>query len=173
MTVDQIIDDVFVREGRIYTNDLADHGGPTKYGVTLAAWQEAGHSNATAADIESLTESEARAFYTHRHFWEPKFNLIPDPWIQAFMVDMGVLQGAETAIRILQKIVGAKQDGKLGPITLELVNVCTPESLRKLLIIARMHHLLDCMVVDFTHEQIEDSDLKWRHGWWNRVASFL
>ena len=36
MTDDDIIDGIIRREGSTYTNDPADPGGPTKYGITLA-----------------------------------------------------------------------------------------------------------------------------------------
>lgn len=173
MTIDEIIDDILEREGSEYTNDPADHGGPTKYGITLSAWRESGHSFSDEADIKAITEPEARAFYLSVHYWTPGFNLISDPWIQTFLVDTGVLQGVTTAVMMIQQIVGTNADGHLGPITLAAIAARDPLALKKALITERMHHLLDCMVVDFTHEQIEDSDLKWRHGWWNRVAGFM
>jgi lysozyme family protein len=173
MTIDDIIDGILAREGDEYTNDPADHGGATKYGVTLAAWREAGHPDATAADIAALTEHEARAFYLHTHYWAPGFNQITDPWTQVFLVDTGVLEGIETAVMMVQHIVGVTADGRLGPITVAAIAARDPLALKKALLTERMHHLIDCALADFTHDQVNGSDLKWLHGWTNRVLSFL
>ncbi len=71
-TPHDIISDILRREGDRYTNHPADRGGPTKYGITLltlAAYRDAmnaggEHPSATAADVERLTEVEARAIYS-------------------------------------------------------------------------------------------------------------
>jgi lysozyme family protein len=173
MTIDQIIDGILEAEGEEYTNDPTDHGGPTKYGVTLGAWQAWGHPDATAADIEALTEADVRPFYLHVHLWEPGFNAITDPWVQAFMVDFGVLEGVPTAIHLLQHNIGVSADGIFGPLSLAAVNAHDPKLLKKELLVARMHYLLDVMVNEIPRAQIESTNLKFRHGWTNRVFSFL
>jgi len=173
MTIDAIVSGILEREGAAYTNDPADHGGPTKYGVTLKAWREAGNSDATAADIEALTEQQACTFYLHVHYWAPGFNKVADPWVQVFLVDTGVLEGVGTAIKMVQQIVGVPADGVLGPVTLAAMAARDPLALKKALLTERMHHLIDCALVDFTHDQVNGCDLKWLHGWANRVLSFL
>ena len=173
MDIDTIITGVLLREGDEYTNDPADHGGPTKYGITLAAWREDTHPDATAADIEALTEPQARAFYLHVHYWTPGFSQIVDGRVQTFMVDFGVLEGVPTAIHILQHNLGVTADGVFGPISAAACNTHDPTLLLKDLIIARMHYLLDVMVNEIPRAQIESTNLKFRHGWANRVLGFI
>jgi lysozyme family protein len=174
MTLDAIIDGILQREGSTFTNDPADHGGPTKYGITLGDWANYLGGPATATDIEALTETTARAFYLRRYIWKPGFNLIADPWVQTFMVDTAVLEGVGTAVKMLQQILGVKGDGVFGPVTqTALQNYGDTAKLKKWLITQRMHHLISCAMADFTPDQINGCDLKWMHGWWNRVASFM
>lgn len=55
--------------GARYTNDPRDPGGPTKYGITqgtLSGWRG---KPVGAADVQALTEAEARAIYKAR-FWD-------------------------------------------------------------------------------------------------------
>ena len=145
--LDALVDGILQREGLEYTNDPADHGGPTKGGVTLAAYQEEHPELAvTAATIEALTEPEIRAFYKHVHFWKPGFNRIIDLKVQAFMVDFGVLEGVPTAIHILQHNLGVGADGVFGPVSAAAANAHDPALLLKEMIVARMHYLLDVMV---------------------------
>jgi lysozyme family protein len=173
MTAEQIIDGILKTEGSEYTNDPADAGGPTKYGITLVAWQEDGHPNATAADIKALAEPEARQFYMRRHFWGTGFFAITDSRVREFMVDFSVLEGRRASIMTLQHNLGVEADGDFGPVSLAATNAHDPVLLMKELIVARMHYLLDVMVNHIPRQQIESTNLKWRHGWWNRVASFL
>jgi len=177
MTNDALIDLVLVREGwPKFTNDPADHGGPTKGGITLADLQEwFGSTELTAAHVEALDEPTARAIYTKRYITDWHFDLVGDDWVQDFLVDTGVLQGQENAVHVLQGALSVPVDGDIGPVTLASLTLALrqPRRLRKALIRERMHRLLDAMCVGVPKEMRQTTNLKWRHGWWNRVADFL
>jgi len=174
--LDDLIGELLVREGwPVYTNDPSDHGGPTKGGITLAdlsAWRK---KKCTAKDVEALEEPEARAIYVKKYILDPKFDGITDAWVLEFVFDTGVLQGQGEAARMLQQVLGVAQDGDIGPTTLAALQnaLRNPRRLHLSLIRARMHLLLDDMVFLIPAEQRQTTNLKYRHGWWNRVADFM
>lgn len=174
--IDELLTEVLEIEGwPKYTNDPADHGGPTKGGITLAvlsAWRK---KKCTAKDVQELQEPEARAIFAARYVYDWKFDLITDAWVQWFVVDTGVLQGQEKAAKMLQGVLHVPADGKIGPVTLASLSMAVrqPARLRKALIRERMHLLLDAMVADVAIELRQTTNLKWRHGWWNRTCDFI
>jgi lysozyme family protein len=174
LTDDDIITDVLRREGIAFTNDPADHGGPTKYGITLRDLRTWRNSLAvTAVDVEELTESEARAIYRKRYIADPGFDRIDDEWLRAFLVDSGVLQGPRNAIKFLQRALGVYVDGVIGPVTLAAVAQANTQPLRKAVIRERIQHLVACAIVDVPQDIVRSTNLKFLRGWLNRVTSFL
>lgn len=120
MTTDEIITAILKREGG-YTNHAADRGGPTNFGITqarLADWR--GHP-VSADDVKALTENEAKNIYKVEYIERPGFSQIFDPMLQALLVDAGVNHGPRRAIKWLQKAVGEREDGVIGPKTLAAV----------------------------------------------------
>lgn len=101
-----------------FDNDPDDPGGPTKYGITIydyRSWFK--KPQATAADVERLTIEEAFEIYEER-YWKPcSCDLLPSG-IDYFTYDSGMLSGTGTAIRWLQRAIGAVPDGIIGPKTL-------------------------------------------------------
>jgi lysozyme family protein len=119
--IEEIITDVLRAEGwDKYTNHPADKGGPTKWGITQAAWSEALKRPATPEDVKAITEREARVFYRTRYVIDPNFHRLAQP-LAALVVDCGVNHGVTRASKWLQKVVGAKADGIVGPKTLAAV----------------------------------------------------
>lgn len=174
--IERIIDGIIERESANYTNDPADRGGPTKYGVTLGDWAEYTKRPATPAMIEALTEAEARPYYRHRYIASVGFDAIDDPWLRVFMIDMGVLEGRETAVKILQKVLGVAADGVFGPITrAALRHYQDLALLKRTLLVTRQHHLIGVALADkrIPRELLATTNLRFLHGWWNRVAYFL
>lgn len=110
-TIDDIITAVIKREGgAASTNHPADGGGRTQYGIA-----ERSHPQAWLDD--KVTEEEARAIYKKRYVEGPGFAAIPDAHLMAQLVDFGVNSGPAVAITKLQKVLGVKEDGILGPAT--------------------------------------------------------
>lgn len=104
-------------EGSTYVNDPYDHGGPTKYGITLASWGSwIGHP-AQASDVAAITIDDAKSFY-HETYWLPlNGDIIASEIIHLAIFDMSVLMGLRRVVRISQHICGATVDGILGPKT--------------------------------------------------------
>ncbi len=122
MTLDAMIDAVLDREGG-FVDDPVDPGGATKYGVTravLEAWR--GHA-VSADDIATLERDEARAIYSELYYRRPGIDHLPGS-LQPILLDSAVNHGPVTAVRLLQRVLGAVAaeapvpDGILGPATL-------------------------------------------------------
>jgi lysozyme family protein len=107
------IDDIIVREGGDReTNDPADPGGRTKYGISE-------RGNPDLWKDGPPTYAKARARYIERYVMP--FNGIKDHSLLVQLVDWGVTSGPKAVVQILQQLVGAKVDGVLGPKTVEKV----------------------------------------------------
>ena len=122
MTINDIITDVMKAEGwDKFTNDPADKGGPTKWGITKRAWEDYTGRQCTERDIMAITEGEARKFYRILYVEDPNFHKLPT-LLRPLMVDCGVHHGVSRASKWLQKAVGVPEDGVVGPQTLAAVN---------------------------------------------------
>jgi len=164
--VADILEDVMRAEGwDRYTDHPDDRGGPTKWGITLKAYQDLVESEATASTIRALTESEARAFYFRFYVVEPSFDKV-HPLVMPLLVDCGVNHGTKRAAKWFQKAVGATQDGVIGPQTLAAAENITQSSIY-LLICAYRFRFYGAIVTR------DHSQATFASGWNNRGAKFL
>jgi lysozyme family protein len=102
------IEVVLRNEGGLSDNPY-DPGGLTNYGICQRNYPD--------LDIRNLTRNEAIQIY-FRDYWS-KMNLhnIEDESLILEIFDMGVNAGIRTAIKIVQRLIGAKMDGYIGPET--------------------------------------------------------
>lgn len=112
-----IIDEIILREtgGKPnggYTNDPADAGGRTIWGISEKA-------NPDLWKNGPPTYEQARQRYYERYV-QP-FHGVTDPSLLRQLTDWGVTSGPQAVVKILQQVVGASIDGKLGPQTLKKV----------------------------------------------------
>ena len=114
-----LIDRVIDREGGFVWHP-DDRGGATKYGITqkmLGRWRKLGRL-ATPAEVEVLSRDEAAEIYLQCYWLEPGLNkLMLHPKLTELVFDAGVHHGPGRAKRLLQKAVGVKVDGIIGPKT--------------------------------------------------------
>ncbi|MDE2471321.1 MAG: hypothetical protein KGL35_21965 [Bradyrhizobium sp.] len=152
MTFDQAFARVIAAEGAM-TNDPADPGGLTKYGISQRAYP--------TEDIANLTLDRARAIYL-RDYWGPAgCDAVPDV-LRGDLFDMAVNQGVRPAIKALQHAVGEVEDGILGPRTLQAVQSVPLDRL--------VYRFDAARLVAYT----EANDAAWQRfgrGWIRRVAS--
>src|SRR5690606_12109578 len=131
MTIDSIIDHIIQVEGHAYTNNPADRGGPTKYGITQRTLSRVLGHPATAEDVQRLSEADARGIYRKLYVTDPGFDQVAAlaPEIGFALVDSGVNCGQGRAAEWLQRALNAlnregkdyadrKVDGDIGPATL-------------------------------------------------------
>lgn len=81
----------------------------TKFGISAATFPD--------LDIKALTLDEARAIYMRR-YWGPAGCDSVAPELKFPLFDFAVNSGPGTASRMLQRAVGAIEDGSIGPKTL-------------------------------------------------------
>lgn len=167
MSIEQLITDILVREGwDKYTNDPDDRGGPTKWGITLAAWRDYVAHAVTPAEIERLTEGQAREFYRSEYIVRPGFSKITNNDLMELVVDCGVNHGVGRAARWLQQAAKVGIDGKVGPATIAKVN-STPWLVLFLRIVGYRARFYASIV------KRDPSQLKYIEGWIDRAADFL
>lgn len=160
-----IIDDILRREGSDYTNHPADRGGPTKFGITLGKLTEV-RGHATAANVEALTEAEARAIYEQEYIVKPGFAGIKDDSLRELVVDTGVNSGPSRAARWLQEAAGETADGRIGPKTLAAVNAMDAAALYRKVLASRVR-FIGRLIADDPKQAV------FAAGWANRLAEFV
>lgn len=152
MNFDQAFNQLIAHEGG-YVDDRRDAGGETKYGISKAAYP--------GEDIRAMTLERAKAIYA-RDYWGPAgCDALPDAAkLQVF--DMAVNSGVKTAIKTLQRAVGAVPDGVLGPHTLQAI-----QSMPALRLIARFNGQRLALMADLA------SWPAFGRGWAKRIATNL
>jgi lysozyme family protein len=100
-----------------YCNDAHDAGGETKFGITKR--------NYPSIDIKNLTIDQAIQIYFDDYWSLMKMDLIKNEDLALQVFDAGVNMGQHSAIKLLQRLVGAEFDGKIGPHTLSGIK-CFP-----------------------------------------------
>jgi len=129
--LDDSLELMFGHEGG-YVNARTDRGGPTKYGITHKTLaKHRGVPSVTAAQVKALTIREAEDIY-RKSYWGPSGGDVLPLGLDYAAFDFGVNSGPQRAVKTLQKVLGAKQDGWLGETTMAAVDAY-PGGVRKLI----------------------------------------
>jgi lysozyme family protein len=108
MTFDEAVEFVLEHEGE-YSDDPADTGGRTKFGISQRAYPD--------LDIPNLARGEAVEIL-RRDYWEKcRCSELP-AGLDLLVFDAAVNQGPGAAARMLQKVLRVAQDGIVGAITI-------------------------------------------------------
>ena len=119
MTFQRALAFVLSQEGG-YSDNPRDPGGATNYGITLASLSNWRGRKAARRELQSLTRREVSDIY-RRNYWQAcKCDQLP-PALALLMFDAAVNQGVGRAIKILQKSIAVRVDGRMGPVTLKAV----------------------------------------------------
>lgn len=122
VTVEELIRATIVREGSAYTNNPADYGGPTKYGITQATLAGFRGRPVTAADVAALERDEAERVYRKVYYEDTGVAGWPAS-AQALGFDLYVQHRPKTVGRLVQQVLvtagwALMVDGKIGPKTI-------------------------------------------------------
>lgn len=108
---------IFKHEGG-YVDHPRDPGSATNMGITIFTLKEWRGRDVTKAEVKALTKAEATQIYEARYWLPLNCHNLPDGW-DLIAMDGGVNSGVSRGAKWLQKAVGAKADGKIGPDTLK------------------------------------------------------
>jgi lysozyme family protein len=164
------IDALIVREGG-FSDHPADAGGSTRWGITQRRLSEWRGQPASRDDVFDLTKEEAREIYV-AWYVTPMARIKHLHRLFELMLDIGVLSGPETAIKMLQHEANEfttpllAVDGILGPKTAAAVEALPEAVLRQALVVARIPALVRIVEGDPTQ-------LVFLEGWVTRTLTFL
>lgn len=103
--------EIILESEGVLSDDAADPGGLTKYGISKAA-----HPN---VEIASLTRDKAIQIYRTEYWDTHRCGDMPWPW--ALTLFDGVVNQGDTIVRLMQRAIGAIEDGNIGPQTLAAI----------------------------------------------------
>lgn len=156
MNFDEAFDILLGHEGG-FVDHPADPGGATRWGIT----QRVARAHGYTSDMRAFPVSEAKRIARLAYWDAVRAEDLP-PAVRYAVFDGGYHSGPEQSIKWLQRAAGVKDDGKIGPMTLNAVRSCDPEAL-----VARyIGHRLDML-----------NDLRnwpsFARGWTQRIAEIL
>jgi len=94
---------VLAHEGG-YTNNPADPGGPTNFGITIADYRRYVKPGATAADVRAMTADEAKAIYRARYWDALACDDLP-AGVDYAVFDYGVNSGIGRSGKVLRRML--------------------------------------------------------------------
>lgn len=163
--IEEIVPFILQWEGG-YVNHPSDGGGATNKGVTMATWR--GYcakkgKPATIATLKAMTSSEWEEIF-REHSWDKwKADKIVSQRVANICVDWSWMSG-EGVIKRVQKIVGVKADGAVGPQTLAAINGMSEDYLFALIKQARKDYY-EAIV------RAKPNNAVFMKGWLNRLEA--
>lgn len=152
------------------SNDPADKGGLTKYGVILSEWVKKGWDKDNDKDIDAqdlkLITPEDAAKIAKPYYWDKiKGDDINNQSIAEIVADFAYNSGVGTAAKKLQRLLGLTDDGVIGPVTVAKVNSVNQEDL---------FNKYKQVRINFYNAIVEHnpSQKVFLKGWMNRINSF-
>jgi lysozyme family protein len=146
-----------------FSDDPADPGGATNYGITLATYQEfEGNRALGVADIQNIAMPTVRQIYTAMYWNRMRCDALP-AGIDLMVFDEGVNTGCKASAILLQDALGfggADLDGVIGPVTIAAANAAGVRAADFIPHLAGLQHAYYGHLAD--SPQFEDS-------WWDRL----
>lgn len=118
-----------------YSNDPADPGGETKYGISKRSYP--------LVDIKSLTLDQAQAIYKRDYWQQASCDRMP-PKIAVAVFDAAVHHGPKTSIKLLQRALKVADDGEYGRVTHGTLQIRDANETLDLLLAQRAIYMTTC-----------------------------
>lgn len=119
-----------------FSDHAADPGGKTRYGITEAVAREAGYRG----DMRELPLDLAKRIYKDRYWNAVRADELPEA-VRYAVFDAAVNSGPRQAIQWLQRAVGVRDDGIIGPVTLAAVRAADPQVLLRRMLAQRLRFM--------------------------------
>ena len=117
-----------------FVNHPRDPGGMTNFGVTRMVYEKWVGRKMSEQDMRDLTPEKVAPIYKNQYWDRCKGDDLPSG-VDWCVFDWAVNSGVGRSAKALQGIIGATQDGGIGPMTLKLIAEHEPREL-----IEKMHH---------------------------------
>lgn len=126
-------------EGGWYDGKGSHDPNPTMKGVTQNTYDGyRDRSGLPRRSVREITDGELRAIY--RDYWTAVSADRLPPGVAVAVFDHGFNAGPPMARKILQRALGVRDDGIIGPITLGAVAAADPEELFRRVLFERLAH---------------------------------
>jgi len=116
-----------------FVNHPRDPGGMTNFGVTRMVYEKWVGRKMSEQDMKDLTPADVAPIYKNEYWKRCKCDDLPSG-VDWCVFDWAVNSGVGRSAKALQGIIGATQDGGIGPMTLKLIAEHEPREL-----IEKMH----------------------------------
>lgn len=151
-----------------FANDPADTGGATMCGVTLAAFQaymkEARHQAVGVTELKAISYATWLDIFKKKYWDRWQGDKIVNQAIANIVVDWVWASGAYGITRV-QRLLGVKTDGQVGPKTLAALNARSPLPLWGAIKNDRLKYINEIIARRPANE-------KFRKGWVSRINDF-
>lgn len=124
MNFDAAFDLLLKHEGG-FSDHESDTGGKTRYGVTEAVAREVGYRG----DMRELPLDLAKRIYKDKYWDSIKAEQLPVA-VRYSVFDAAVNSGPGQSVKWLQRALGVKDDGVIGPQTVAAANAANPDALK-------------------------------------------
>lgn len=109
-----------------YVDHPKDPGGRTNMGITQAVYEKYLNRTVTEEEMKNIKIGDVRIIYKENYWDKVKGDDLPSG-VDFCVFDWAVNSGVSRASKALQKIIGAKADGVIGPNTLKAVESADSE----------------------------------------------
>ena len=124
MTFDEAFTLLLKHEGD-FSNHVADPGGATRYGITQAVARQEGYTG----DMRVYPLDHARGVYKRRYWDAMRLDEVR-PEVRFDLFGAGVNSGVSAATRWAQRILSVRDDGVMGPVTIQALQTINPALFR-------------------------------------------
>lgn len=157
---------VLLNESGEFIDRPEDHGGPTKWGITLSLLRNLRGAQLGPEDVATLTQDQASQIYCEA-FWEPlRLQQVDAQGLATAILDGAANFGARRSVVFAQRSMGAPEDGIIGPDTLKNLNAEIPRLFLATLMAQWQEHYVTLCESD--HSQI-----LFLRGWLRRARKLI
>lgn len=145
-----------------YSNNPNDSGGSTMRGITQRTYSAyLKRTNQPDADVRTISHRQLRQIYLEE-YWTPCLCSMMPNGAAIALFDTSVNLGVGRSVKMIQGVVGANVDGKIGPKTIDAIKSDT-QAVTK---------LLDARVAYYNSiVHISPKNAVFIGGWKNRVSA--
>jgi len=118
---DHSLDLVLKSEGG-FVNNPKDPGGMTNLGVTASTWANFKGRNTNEKEMRSLTRDDVAPLYEKKYWDACKCDDLPSG-VDYLVFDFAVNSGPGRSVKTLQRALGLPEDGAVGPVTIQTIDV--------------------------------------------------